>query len=256
MALEIVTVPCLSDNFAYLLRDDDTGATACVDVPDAGAILTALSERGWGLDQILITHHHSDHVQGVAELVAATGARTVGAAADAHRLPPLDVEVTRGDIIQVGRAKGVVRDAAGHTVGHIAFHFPGEAMLFSADSLMAAGCGRLFEGTPDQMWETLSAFAAYPAETLVFSGHDYLAANLRFAAAMEPDNAAIAERVAKVAGMKARGELPMPWTLEEERATNPFLRAGHPALAKAVGLPPGTPAVKVFAAVRAAKDRF
>ncbi len=255
MPLEIVIVPCLADNFAYLLRCLETGAIACVDVPDPAPILAALQSYGWDLDQILITHHHPDHIQGVPDLVAATGARVVGASADAHRLPPLDEAVAPGDLVRVGRAKGVVRDAAGHTRGHVAFHFPAERMLFSADSLMAAGCGRLFEGTPAEMWATLSAFAAYPAETLVYSGHDYLAGNLRFAAHVEPSNPAIAARAARVAEIKAAGGLPMPWSMEEERATNPFLRADLPALRGATGLP-RAPAAEVFAALRAMKDTF
>jgi hydroxyacylglutathione hydrolase len=255
MPLDVVVVPCLADNFAFLLRCQELGSTACVDVPDAAPILAALDARGWNLDQVLITHHHPDHIQGTADLVAVTGARVTGAAADAHRLPPLDEAAGPGDLFRVGRAKGVVRDAVGHTRGHVAFHFPAERLLFSADSLMAAGCGRLFEGTAAEMWATLSAFAAYPPETLVFSGHDYLAGNLRFAAHVDPDNAAIAARVRKVAAIKAAGGLPMPWTMEEERATNPFLRADLPALRAAAGLPKA-PAAEVFAALRAMKDRF
>lgn len=255
MPLEVVVVPCLTDNFAYLLRCEETGSVACVDVPDAAPILAALDARGWDLDQILITHHHSDHIQGTADLVVPTGARVVGAAADAHRLPPLDESVSPGDLVRVGRAKGVVREAGGHTRGHIAFHFPAERMLFSADSLMAGGCGRLFEGTPAEMWATLSAFAAYPSETQVYSGHDYLGGNLRFAAHVDPQNPAIPARVAKVAAIKAAGGLPMPWTMEEERATNPFLRADLPALRTATGLPKA-PAVEVFAALRSMKDKF
>jgi hydroxyacylglutathione hydrolase len=255
MPLEVVVVPCLADNFAYILRCEETGATACVDVPDAVPILAALDARDWNLDQILITHHHSDHIQGTADLVAATGARVTGSASDAHRLPPLDEAVGPGDLARVGRAKGVVRDATGHTRGHVAYHFPAERMLFSADSLMAAGCGRLFEGTPAGMWATLSAFAAYPSETLVFSGHDYLDANLRFAAHVDPENPAIPARVARVAAIKAAGGLPMPWTMEEERATNPFLRADLPGLRATTGLPKAA-AVEVFAALRAMKDKF
>jgi hydroxyacylglutathione hydrolase len=255
MPLDVTIVPCLTDNYAYILRCPQTGLTACVDVPDAAPIVAALDAMGGDLHYILITHHHSDHIQGTPDLVAATGARVLGAAADAHRLPPLDERLERGDLVWVGSAKGVVRDAAGHTRGHIAFHFPGERMLFSADSLMAAGCGRLFEGTPAEMWTTLSAFMAYPAETQVYSGHDYLAANLRFAAHVDPGNTEIPARLARVEAMRAAGAPRMPWTMEDERATNPFLRADLPALRAAAGLPKA-PAGEVFAALRAMKDRF
>jgi hydroxyacylglutathione hydrolase len=255
MPLDVTIVPCLADNYAYLLRCPQTGLTVCVDVPDPAPIVAALDALGGDLHYVFLTHHHADHIQGTADLVAATGAQTVGAAADAHRLPPLQVTVDRGDLFWVGRAKGVVRDATGHTRGHIALHFPAEKLLFSADSLMAAGCGRLFEGTPAEMWETLTAFAAYPPETLVYSGHDYLAGNLRFAAHVDPDNPAIPERLARVEAMRAAGAPRMPWSMEDERATNPFLRADLPALRAAAGLPKA-PAAEVFAALRAMKDRF
>ena len=154
MALTLVTVPCLKDNYAYILRDADSGAVAVVDVPDAAPIIEALSLRGWPLQQIFLTHHHWDHIDGVAALVAATGARVIGAATDAHRLPPLDVALREGDSVSIGSQTGTVIDVPGHTIGHIAFHFPTSALAFTADSLMAMGCGRLFEGTPAQMWES------------------------------------------------------------------------------------------------------
>ena len=168
MALELVTIPCLKDNYAFLIHDAASGATAVIDVPDAAPIQAALDARGWQLTDIVLTHHHDDHIAGVPALQAATGARIWGAAADAHRLPPLDHALAEGDTLAVGAATGHVIDVSGHTVGHIAVYFPQDALVFTADSLMAAGCGRLFEGTPGQMWASLSKLAALPPEVPVF----------------------------------------------------------------------------------------
>lgn len=255
MALELVVVPCLKDNFAFLLRDPAMGEVALIDAPEAAPILTALEKRGWGLGQILLTHHHADHIQAVPELVSATGARVLGAGADAHRLPPLHRALHEGDKVAVGREEGVVIEVSGHTVGHIAFHFPASAMVFTADSLMAAGCGRLFEGTPAQMWQSLQKLESLPDETLVGSGHDYLDSNLRFARTLEPDNPALISRVERLDGMRREGQLPMPSTLAEERATNPFLRAHLPEMKAALGMSSAEDA-EVFAEIRARKDRF
>ncbi len=177
MPLELVVVPCLADNFAFLLHDAGSGATALVDAPEAAPVQAALAARGWRLGLILLTHHHDDHVQAVPDLRAG-GVPVWGAAADAHRLPPLDRALHPGDAVQVGDEAGVVIDVPGHTVGHIAFHFPASALAFTGDSLMAAGCGRLFEGTAVQMWDSLSRLASLPGATRICSGHDYLAGNL------------------------------------------------------------------------------
>ncbi len=254
MALELVTVPCLKDNFAFLLRDAATGTTALVDAPEAAPVQTALAARGWRLDLILLTHHHDDHIQAVPDLRAG-GVPVWGAAADAHRLPPLDRALREGDSVAVGTEVGTVIDVPGHTVGHIAFHFPDSRMVFTGDSLMAAGCGRLFEGTPDQMWQSLQKLAALPPDTLVGSGHDYLTGNLRFAAALEPDNPDLMLRLDRLGEMRREGRLPMPSTLAEELATNPFLRAHLPAMKAAVGMADASDA-KVFAEIRTRKDRF
>lgn len=255
MPLDLVTVPCLSDNYAYLIHDAATGATACIDVPEAAPILAALAERDWKLSHILITHHHHDHVGGVAALAGATGARVIGAAADAHRLPPLDEAVAEGDTVRVGMAEGRVLDVSGHTVGHVAFHFADSALVFTADSLMALGCGRLFEGDAATMWRSLSKLAALPPDTLVCSGHEYTAANARFALSIEPGNPALVARAAAIEAARAEGRPTVPSLLSEELATNPFLRAAAPEVRAAVGLPDG-PDAAVFAAVRARKDRF
>lgn len=255
MTLTLATVACLSDNYAYLLHDPASGHTALIDAPEAAPILATLAEQGRGLSEIWLTHHHSDHVQAVADLVAATGARVLGAAADAHRLPPLDRAVTPGTRFAFHGHEVEVIDASGHTLGHIAFLLHGEGLAFTGDSLMAGGCGRLFEGTPQVMWATLSALAALPPETLICSGHEYTASNLRFAATLEPDNPALMFRIAKVTAARQNGIATVPSRLSDELATNPFLRADLPQLRHAVGLP-DAPADQVFAAIRARKDTF
>ncbi|MFT4150972.1 MAG: hydroxyacylglutathione hydrolase [Paracoccaceae bacterium] len=255
MALELVTVPCLQDNYAYLLRDPSTGVVALVDAPEEGPILAELAVRGWRLSKIMITHHHSDHVAGVTALAATSGAKVVGAAADAHRLPSLDRQLVPGDVVRIGSEAGVVIDAPGHTVGHIAFHFPDSGLVFTGDSLMAAGCGRLFEGTPAQMWTTLSTLSALPPGTLVCSGHEYTTGNLAFAATLEPGNPALTSRIARVAEARQMGRPTVPSRLSDELATNPFLRAGLPEMKAAIGMS-GAPDAEVFAEIRARKDRF
>ncbi len=255
MPMEIVTVPCLSDNYAFLCHEPSSGMTALVDAPEAGPILNALKERSWTLDQILITHHHDDHIDGVPRLVSETGAKVIGAAADAHRLPPLDRAVAEGDTVMVGQEAGAVIDVSGHTVGHIAFHFPGAGAVFTADSLMALGCGRLFEGTPAQMWTSLSKLAALPPETRVCSGHEYTAANARFALTIEPANSALADRADRIAAARAQGKPTVPSTLAEELATNPFLRSGLSEVKSAINMV-GATDVEVFTGIRRLKDAF
>lgn len=255
MPLEIVTVPCLADNYAYLAHDAATAATAVIDVPDASAVLNALRGRGWRATHVLITHHHDDHIAGVESLSAATGARVFGARADAHRLPALEEGLVAGDRIRIGLEEAHVIDVPGHTVGHIAFHFPLSRALFSGDSLMSCGCGRLFEGTPAQMWQSLSNMATLPDDTLVYSGHEYTASNIRFAQSVDPDNAALADRAARVAALRAQGLPTLPVSLAEERATNPFLRATDPAMKRRLGMPDASDA-DCFAELRARKDSF
>lgn len=255
MALELVTIPCLADNYTYLIHDPDSGETAVVDVPEAAPILAALSDRGWTLSDIWLTHHHSDHIDGVPELRAATGALVTGAAADAHRLPPLDLALSEGGSFTIGRHAVHVIDVSGHTVGHIAFHIPDAALAFTGDSLMSAGCGRLFEGTPAQMWASLSKLAALPPDTLICSGHEYTTSNIRFALSLEPGNTDLISRSERVTKARHAGRPTVPVRLSEELATNPFLRAPLPSLKSAIGLPDATDA-ESFAEIRARKDRF
>lgn len=253
MPVECITVPCLSDNYAFLIHNAQTGETALIDAPEAAPIKSALTDLGWTLTDILITHHHPDHINGVAAL--RRGARVIGAAADAHRLPPLDVAVSDGETIDVCGERAEVMDVSGHTVGHIAFYLPQSQLVFTADSLMALGCGRLFEGTPEQMWKSLQKLRALPAETLVCSGHEYTKDNARFAATLEADNPRLTSRISEIEARRAQGEATVPSKLAEECQTNPFLRADDPALKSAIGMPQASD-VEVFAEIRSRKDRF
>jgi len=255
MSLKILTIPCRADNYAYLAHDPATGATAVIDVPEAGPILDALAQQGWQLSDVLITHHHGDHVEGLDELLAQAPARVTGAAADAHRLPPLDIAVSEGDEVAIGSETGRVIDVSGHTVGHIAFHFPDSGAVFTADSLMALGCGRVFEGTMPQMHASLGKLAALSPETLVYSGHEYTQANAAFAQTVDPGNPRLAERAEEISRTRAAGRPTVPASLAEELETNPFLRADDPAIRAHLGMEGATDA-EVFAEIRRRKDRF
>ena len=253
--LEIYMFPCLTDNYGYLLHDARTGVTAAVDTPDAGAISDALAERGWRLTHILNTHHHADHAGGNLRLKAATGCQIVGPRADAARIPGIDVEVGDGDVLELGSHRVEVYDTPGHTRGHIVYRFPDENVAFVGDTLFAMGCGRLFEGTPAEMWRSLGKIAAWPDETRLYCAHEYTAANARFALTVEPDNAALEERAREVARLRAEERPTIPTTVAAEKATNPFLRARSPDLQRTLGMT-GADEVEVFARTRALKDRF
>jgi len=255
MPLEIITIPCRSDNYAFLAHDAASGETALIDVPEAAPILEVLADKGWTLSHVLLTHHHFDHVEGLDEVLATHKAKVIGAAADAHRLPPLDVAVSEGDEVQIGSEMARVIDVSGHTLGHIAFYFPQSRAVFTADSLMALGCGRVFEGTAPQMWASLSKLAALPGDTLVCSGHEYTTTNGAFALTIEPENPDLIARVADVAAARASNQPTVPSLLSLEQATNPFLRAEIEAVQKNVRLV-GAPPEEVFAEIRARKDRF
>jgi hydroxyacylglutathione hydrolase len=255
MPFELITVPCRTDNYAFLLHHIPSGRTALVDAPEAGPIRAALDVRGWGLHEIWITHHHGDHVEGVEDLRTAYGASVTGAAADRHRLPALDRAVSGGDSFDFAGAAVHVIDVSGHTVGHIAFHVPDAGAVFTGDSLMALGCGRLFEGTAPQMWASLSRLAALPPETLVCSGHEYTASNAAFALTIEPGNPALVARAEAVRAARARGEATVPSHLSDERATNPFLRAGLQSVKDDLSMAQDDDA-DVFAEIRRRKDRF
>ena len=255
MPLEIITVPCLSDNYAFLLHCADSGLTALVDAPEAAPVKAELETRGWSLDFVLLTHHHWDHVDGLDELRQTYSPTVVGAEADAHRLPPIDLAVKDGSVFSLSRDDVQVIDVSGHTVGHIAFYLPESKAVFTADSLMALGCGRLFEGSADQMWHSLSTLASLPADTVVYSGHEYTQSNGAFALTIEPDNPALQDRVADIAKARAAGQATVPSLLSLELATNPFLRAGHEAVKQAMGMK-DVDSKQVFAEIRKRKDSF
>jgi hydroxyacylglutathione hydrolase len=234
-------VPCLDDNYAWLVRAPD-GAVAVCDPGEAAPAIAALEKAGGRLDLILLTHHHGDHVNGVAAVKQRfPGAKVVGARADAHRLPPLDLVVEPGGTVRLGSAEAAVIDTPGHTVGHVAYHFPVGGVLLCGDTLFSLGCGRFLEGTPAQMFGALAALKALPDATLVCCGHEYTASNARFALSVDPDNTALRTRADRVQVQRAGGLPTVPTTIAEERAANPFLRA---------------PDAAALGRLRAAKDAF
>lgn len=255
MPFELITIPCLSDNYAYLLRDGDSGEVAVIDVPDAAPISAELSARGWTLSQVWLTHHHWDHVDGLAKLLADHPARVVGAQADAHRLPDLDLAVSEGEAFDLGSLRVQVMDVSGHTVGHIALYVPDASVCFTADSLMALGCGRLFEGTPAQMWDSMQKLMALPPETIICSGHEYTASNAKFALTVDPENAALISRSQEVTEARANGQPTVPSKLSTELETNPFLRPADPGIRAALGMQTASNA-QVFTEIRQRKDNF
>lgn len=240
MALSVAAVPCLSDNYAWMLRAPD-GTLAICDPGEAAPIAAAVDAAGGKLGMILLTHHHGDHVAGTAELAARYGAKVVGAAADAHRLPKLDIALKPGETVSVGGSEGRVIDSPGHTRGHIAIHFPDSGFVLCGDTLFSLGCGRLLEGTAEEMFASLQALSALPDDTLVCCGHEYTESNARFALTVEPDNAALRARTAEAAAQRAAGQATVPTTMAQERAANPFLRAAD---------------VATLARIRSAKDSF
>jgi hydroxyacylglutathione hydrolase len=248
MSLAIRQFPCLSDNYGFVIRDEASGRTACIDTPDAKAVLSELDRAGWGLDFILNTHWHPDHAGGNAEIKAATGATIVGPA-EVTRIAPLDHTVADGDIVDLGETRFSVIGCGGHTLGHIAYFDAADRVAFVGDTLFALGCGRLFEGTAEQMWTSLQKLAALPDETRVYCAHEYTASNARFALTVDSDPA-LKARAQAVFAARERGEATVPTTIGAEKATNPFLRA--PRLAPDTG----GPAHVAFAAIRAAKDSF
>jgi hydroxyacylglutathione hydrolase len=255
MPLTIVTIPCLSDNYTFLLHDSASNETAVIDVPDAGPIKQELDNRGWRLTQIWLTHHHWDHVDGLPDLLRAHPAQVIGARDDADRLPALDVKVADGQSFAFAGHDVQVMDVSGHTIGHIAFHVPSANAAFTADSLMALGCGRLFEGTPAQMFDSLAKLVALSDDTIIYSGHEYTASNAAFAMTVDPDNPALIARTADIKTKRAKGEATVPSSLQLELATNPFLRANDPAIQTHLNMVGAAP-VDVFTEIRARKDRF
>lgn len=255
MTLTLTTVPCLDDNYAFIIGNPETREAAVIDVPEAGPINAALTAGDWTLTTVILTHHHDDHIQGLDDLVGRPDLQVIGAAADTHRLPALDRAVSEGDTITVCGEDAAILDVSGHTVGHIAVHFPTSGYAFTADSLMALGCGRLFEGTPTQMWQSLLKLRALPPTTIICSGHEYTASNGAFAIALDPDNAELRLRLTAIAAARANNEPTVPSTLDLEQQTNPFLRADGATLKQAIGMA-NADSTAVFTEIRARKDRF
>lgn len=255
MALEILTVPCRADNYAFIVHNDETGETAIVDAPEDRPLLDTLAARGWSASKVLITHHHGDHVEGLDGIKAQHKVDVIGAKSDAKRLPPLDHAVEEGDVISICGHETQIFDVSGHTIGHIAFYMPGANAVFTADSLMALGCGRVFEGTMEQMWSSLNKLMTLPENTKVYSGHEYTAANAKFALTIEPENADLQERVSEISEKRAKSEPTVPSKLGVELATNPFLRASVPSVKESLGMA-GARDAEVFAEIRTRKDNF
>lgn len=256
MTLLIDIFLCRADNFGYLVHDVATGRTAAIDAPDAKAIKEAAARRGWKLTDLFITHHHTDHVEGIPALKREFGLRVVGPRAEQQKILGLDVLVSASDTVSLGETDFLVIETPGHTLGHIVYYDPAGRHLFSADALFSLGVGRMFEGKAGPMWDGLEELRALPDDTLVYPGHEYTAANAAFALSVDPRNPALNIRAGEVKRQVEAGRYTVPVTLGMEKATNPFLRADQPAMARAMGLPVGAPPANVFAALRKAKDEF
>ena len=241
MTVEILRLHVLSDNYVWLMHDAASGETVVIDPAVAQPVLEAAAARGWTISQIWNTHWHADHIGGNAAIKAATGCIVSGPAAEAAKIPTLDVPLREGDIVRIGAIEGHVIEVPAHTAGHIAIHVPDERVAFVGDTLFAMGCGRLFEGTPAQMFANMARLSALPADTRVYCAHEYTQSNGRYALVAEPGNLAIRQRMIEVDAARAAGEATVPSTIALERATNPFMRAAS---------------IDELAARRAAKDVF
>jgi hydroxyacylglutathione hydrolase len=253
--LQIVQFPALSDNYGFLLHDPDAGLTAAIDTPDAAEIRRQLEHRGWRLTHIFNTHHHADHAGGNLELKERYGCLIVGPGGDSARIPGLDVGVREGDTVDFGARRIEVVETPGHTVGHIVYYVPEAQAAFVGDTLFAMGCGRLFEGSPDQMWASLQKILRWPDTTRLYCAHEYTLANASFALTVEPENLALLARAREVAEFRRADRPTVPTTLALEKATNPFLRPASPSLRATIGLEDADD-VRVFARTRALKDSF
>ncbi len=253
--LQIHQFPCLSDNYGVLIHDPDSGATASIDAPEQAPIEAALTETGWQLSHILVTHHHADHTDANLALKDKFGVSIVGNAADAGRIPGIDTMVEDGGTYDFAGHVAQVFDSSGHTVGHITYYFADDGVAFAGDTLFTLGCGRVFEGTMEQMWASLLKFTVLPPETIVYSGHEYTQANARFALSVDPDNADLRARAGEIDALRANGEATVPTTIGRELATNPFLRPDDAAIRNHLGMQSASDA-EVFAEIRRRKDSF
>ena len=254
MAAEIRLFPCLNDNFGYLIHDPATKATASIDAPEAGPIIKALEREGWTLTDILVTHHHGDHVGGIAELKQKYQCRVVAPHDKAAKIAQVDLRVAQGDVVKVGELLARVLETPGHTLDHISYVFDSDKALFAADTLFSIGCGRVFEGTYPMMWESLLKLRALPDDFRLYCGHEYTAANVKFALGIEPDNPALKARAEEVTRLRAAGKPTVPTLLGDERKANVFLRADEPSVAASVRLK-GKSAAEVFGELRERKNK-
>ena len=254
MTIEIHQFACLSDNYGFLVHDSDSGETACIDTPDAEAYLKQAAAKGWTITQIWNTHWHPDHAGGNLAIKEATGCQIVAPAAESGLIAGIDRTLVAGDTVTLGAVQADVIDVAGHTLGHIAYHFANENIAFVGDSLFALGCGRMFEGNPEMMWSGLKRLRELPDKTTIYCAHEYTAANAKFALSVDPDNAALRDYAEDVARKRSNDEWTVPTRLDREKQANPFLRAGVPAMQDAMGH--SGDAVATFAALRTAKDNF
>ncbi len=253
--LQIHQFPCLSDNYGFLIHDRLSGVTATIDTPDARAIHRELKRKGWRLTHILNTHHHFDHAGGNLLLKERTGCVIVGPSADAARIPGIDLQVGEGETLEFGNTQAQVFDTPGHTSGHIVYYFADEDVAFVGDTLFSMGCGRLFEGSPAQMWNSLQKLMDWPGRTRIYCAHEYTQNNGQFALTVEPDNQALIKRMEEVAQLRADGAPTVPTTMHQERRTNPFLRPDSKEIRVQLGMEDADD-VAVFAEVRRRKDRF
>ena len=254
MTAEIRLFPCLSDNFGYLIHDPITKATASIDAPEAGPIIKALQREGWTLTDILVTHHHVDHVGGIAELKAKYNCRVVAPHDKGTAIAQVDERVKEGASVKVGNLTARVLETPGHTLDHISYVFDDDRALFCADTLFSIGCGRVFEGTYPMMWESLLKLRALPNDMRVYCGHEYTASNVRFALGIEPNNPALKARAEEVAKLRAANQPTIPTLIRDEKEANTFLRADVPSVAAAVGLAGKSPA-EVFGELRERKNK-
>lgn len=254
-SLQIRIFPCLKDNYGFLLHDNESNTTAVIDTPDVNAIENALNENKWELTYILNTHHHWDHAGGNLELKQKTGCRIFGPRAEAASIPGIDVELGEGDIFNLGNFKARIFDTPGHTAGHIVYLFETESAAFVGDTLFSMGCGRLFEGTAEQMWNSLQKIMRWPDETRIYCAHEYTQANARFALTVEPHNQELITRAKEVDQMRAEGKCTIPTTLLLEKRTNPFLRPMSDDIRSVIGMENSSD-LEVFTKIRHLKNSF
>src|SRR5262245_49304693 len=254
-ALQSYQFPCLSDNFGVLIHDPGANVTASIDAPEAGQVMAALAEKGWRLTHVLTTHHHGDHTGGNAELKAATGCRIIGPRNEAAKVPGIDEKVGGGDAFAFGGRQIEVLDTPGHTAGHISYVIPSAKVAFVGDTLFAMGCGRVIEGNPQMMWDSLRKLMALPKDTAVYCGHEYTQANAKFALSIEPGSTALQQRAKAVDELRAAGTATLPTGIGLELETNPFLRPHVPAIQRRLGME-GRPEWEIFREIRERKNRF